>query len=257
MKKPWSLVLAVVPLVVIGSVAVWQVSGSDRRIGAITAASEPVPLSWRGPYSGDAAYAPGQVVSFDGASYVADQETKGEKPGCSGAKCPWSLMASRGAPGPAGSQGAAGPQGVEGPAGTTGQSISTVKGTGSLYLQPGTDPNQGTPFEQVPGLSQTVTVPANAKVFVSSQGGVRVNEVAPSLDDRSVVQVSIIVDGQSFNNVVDAQPIEFWSMSGSFSLAAGTHTITVKARQLSGPESRVSDGSSANIGVLTVMILKG
>lgn len=87
-----------IPFVVIGSVAVWQLSGTDaRRLGAVTAASEPVALVWRGPWSINAKYAPGQVVSYEGSSYVAETAHVGRDPTKScPSDCPWSLMATRG-----------------------------------------------------------------------------------------------------------------------------------------------------------------
>lgn len=135
MKRSWWVIAAAVPLVVIGSVAIWQLSGDDRRIGAVTASSEPVGLSWRGPWSSEASYQPGQVVAFDGSSYVAQAESKGTKPTNQDA---WALMASRGAQGQTGAAGPPGPSGAYSTS-TSWQSLVTATYTtiGSLSLPAG------------------------------------------------------------------------------------------------------------------------
>ena len=50
--KKWFVIAATIVLVVVGSVAVWQLSGDDtRRAGALEVSEEPMALSWRGvPY---------------------------------------------------------------------------------------------------------------------------------------------------------------------------------------------------------------
>lgn len=96
-KKSILVVAAVIPLVVIGAAAVWQTSGDGaRRIAAISSSSEPVVLSWRGAWDPEAQYTPGQVVSLEGSSYVAESEVSRTRPGgrrC-GDDCPWTLLSS-------------------------------------------------------------------------------------------------------------------------------------------------------------------
>jgi hypothetical protein len=121
MKRSLIVLAAVIPLVVIGSAAVWKVSGNDlRRVGALNAESEPVALMWRGPWDAEAKYAPGQVVSYKGASYVADEENGGREPDPACEKeCVWSSMG-LGAEGPQGPKGDAGPAGPKGDPGAQG-----------------------------------------------------------------------------------------------------------------------------------------
>lgn len=100
MKKSWFVIAAAIPLVVVGSIGVWQLSGNDaRRIGQLGPLSDPVPLSWRGEWSSEMSYRPGEVVSFEGSSYVAESEVTGTSPGstrlCGRLRdegCPWAAM---------------------------------------------------------------------------------------------------------------------------------------------------------------------
>lgn len=120
MKKSWLVVFAAIPLVVIGSVAVWQLSGSDeRRVGAIDASSDPVALMWRGAWNEEAVYAPGEVVSLKGASYVAEEKNQGSAPGPCEAECMWARMG-QGTQGPQGDKGDTGDKGIAGPVGPRG-----------------------------------------------------------------------------------------------------------------------------------------
>jgi hypothetical protein len=74
---------ATVALVVVGSVAVWQLSGDDsRRSGALEGLEEPITLAWRGVWSEKKAYGPGQVVQFKGAAYVAEKGPGETDPWC-------------------------------------------------------------------------------------------------------------------------------------------------------------------------------
>lgn len=84
----------VLTLVAIGSVGAWKLAGADRRVGALGSLERPVPLSWRGEWSEGSRYQPGEVVSYGGASYVAEVATDGQVP--SAKEGPWALMAARG-----------------------------------------------------------------------------------------------------------------------------------------------------------------
>ncbi len=76
MKKSLLVVLAVV-LVAVVSIAVWKSSDNgSRRQGALES-REAVALSWRGDWSSETEYAAGNVVSYRGASYVAEGEGLG------------------------------------------------------------------------------------------------------------------------------------------------------------------------------------
>lgn len=108
MKRFWVILFASIPLVLVGSIAVWQLSGSDaRRVGAIGATDKPVALMWRGAWDAKAEYTAGQVVSYRGSSYVADATSFGQAPNAK--ESSWSVMASMGFQGP---PGVAGPPGA-------------------------------------------------------------------------------------------------------------------------------------------------
>ena len=151
MKKSWFLVAAAVPLVLVASIGFWKVSGNDARsVGALGPLKEPVPLSWRGEWAKDSDYAGGEVVSYQGVSYVAETANSAREPdpsGC-GADCPWSVLGqagSGGAPGPVGPQGPKGDQGDRGPQGLKGDTGNPGSGaadscTGeTVTLQGGTN----------------------------------------------------------------------------------------------------------------------
>src|SRR5205807_877904 len=72
---------------------------------------------------------------------------------------------STGPTGDTGATGPAGPTGATGPAGTTGQNIFTSYGTGPLLLF------NPFGFVPIPGLSQTINVPANSVLYISTFGG--------------------------------------------------------------------------------------
>ena len=120
LKKSWFLVAAAVPLVLVASIGVWKVSGNDARtVGALGPLEEPVPLSWRGEWSERFEYAGGEVVSYQGVSYVAETANSAQEPGSSDCRgdCPWSAL---GQAGSGGTAGPAGPPGPPGPKGDTG-----------------------------------------------------------------------------------------------------------------------------------------
>jgi hypothetical protein len=97
MRKSLLVIAAVLGLVAIGSVAVWKTSGDDTRRQGALGAEEPVTLSWHGDWRAETEYAPGSVVSYDGASYVAEGE-KLSTPEAACADCGWAVMALESAP---------------------------------------------------------------------------------------------------------------------------------------------------------------
>jgi hypothetical protein len=91
MKKSLLVIAAATALVVFASVAIWKTSGDDSRRQGALGADEPVMLSWHGDWNTETAYAPGSVVTYDGASYVAEGEKLSTpKPDC--AECGWTQM---------------------------------------------------------------------------------------------------------------------------------------------------------------------
>lgn len=178
--------------------------------------------------------------------------------GATGATGPQGPAGVAGANGATGPQGPAGVNGATGAAGTTGQYANTVFSTGQLALT-----QTVTTYTLIPGLTQTVTVPANAKVYVSTNGGFQNSSAGAS---HATADFAIYIDGAASSvqrQVVAANTAELgqimsqWTLSGVFNLAAGSHTIQVRARDAGGTADGNAAGANDLIkGNLTVMIIK-
>lgn len=187
MKRSFLVFAAVFPVVVVTSVVIWQLAGSNtRRLGAITAADRPVDLSWRGAWDAEATYAPGQVVSYRGASYVAERDNSGTQPGvCDARDCAWAVMALSGAQGPKGDQGPAGTPGAQGQQGAAGtQGAQGPAGTPGSQGPPG---GQGPPGPQGPQGPQGQAGPPGAAATslwarVNADGSLAAGSGATSYD---------------------------------------------------------------------------
>ena len=178
-----------------------------------------------------------------------------------------------GPPGPQGETGPAGPQGMPGypgpmgepgepgppgPAGTAGQYANTVFSTGQLVLT-----QTVTSYTLIPGLSQTVTVPANAKVFVSTNGGFQNTDAGTSY---AVADFAIYIDGAATsiqrrvaaaNSAALGQILSQWTLSGVFSLTTGSHTIQVRARDAGGSaDGNVAGTDDLIKGNLSVLVIR-
>jgi hypothetical protein len=162
--------------------------------------------------------------------------------------------------------GATGPAGPAGPAGTIGQQSATVSGTAGLTLP------SNTSFTLLPGLAQTITVPANSIVLVSTNGGAETTSGAAA--GFSAVDVAVFVDGTRppgtqglyqrlimANTTGITQMIGNWAMEAALPpMAAGsTHTIEVAAAGpgIPGASSAVVGGGNTTVlqPALTVTIL--
>ncbi len=237
------------------------------------------------------------VVSYAGSSYVANAANQGpNNPTPDQNAAAWSVMAQQGVagakgdtgpPGQTGAQGAVGqigpqgpigpagsigPQGLQGPpgvdgaqgpqgpAGTTGQSAQTVYQTSSLDTV-------SFSFAQLPGMSITVSVPANSTVIVAADGGIVVNSTSPTTAAVSVVDVTLEVDGAGSNsgtfkrilNSNSSTVVQLptnWSFSKSMSLSPGLHTFSVVGRLFEGIQALIGDGPGTILqSELTVTIL--
>lgn len=163
--------------------------------------------------------------------------------------------------GPAGATGATGPAGPQGPAGSVenivlNQSGTTVYSTNFL--------NSPTSFTLIPGLTQTITVPANSLVFITTNGGI---QNATTSVNVAATDIAVYVDNAinaNFqqrvaipNAIAGNNFINNWTISGIVPLAAGTHTIEVRAQNVSQSAATQIAGTNALVkGQLTVLILK-
>jgi hypothetical protein len=149
--------------------------------------------------------------------------------------------------------------GATGPAGTTGQHASTVAGTGDITV----DTNSN--WAVIPGMTQTVTVPANGVVLISTTGGAQTDGSATN--SLSLLQFGIFVDGALSGTIPTQQLIisnttsligdwEWWNLTGAVPMSAGTHTITVQAEGLGGNSAADVGGAGLPLrGGLTVAVL--
>jgi hypothetical protein len=169
--------------------------------------------------------------------------------------------------GPTGPQGARGVTGVQGPlgltgaAGTAGQQASTVFGTGQLQVTAATN------YTLIPGLTTAVTVPADADVYVATDGGVQNTGVGNTF---AMVEVALFLDGSispsagqrrvtAANTTGLAQVVANWSFGRVYSVSPGPHTFEVRAAA-GDPGTATANVSSASApqlqGTLTVAVIK-
>jgi hypothetical protein len=184
---------------------------------------------------------------------------------CSGPAGPDGERGPQGDPGSSGSTGpagAAGAPGPSGPSGTAGQDVFEVYGTGQLQVTAAT-----TTYTVVPGLSQSVTIPAGAKVRVDTNGGIQCTLAGNAY---AVVDLGLFVDGSisglggqrrvvAANTTVVGQMLAMWSFGRTSNLGAGSHTFEVRAVSVD-PNAAVANVSSGGApqlqGVLTVTIIR-
>lgn len=168
-----------------------------------------------------------------------------------------------GSAGTAGTNGATGATGATGADGTTGQNIFEVYGTGQLVVTTAT-----TSYTLIPGMTQTINVPAGCAVYVETNGGVQ--STGATSATFSVLDIGIFVDGvlstsggqrriSIANTSALAQLIDNWSFGRKYTLAAGNHTFEVKA--VSGAAgsaaANVSSAAAPQLqAVLTVTIIR-
>jgi hypothetical protein len=160
------------------------------------------------------------------------------------------LAGPRGPRGLQGPQGATGATGPAGPAGTTGQDATAAYGSAGLTAPAA--------FTVIPGLTKAVTVPTNAVVYVSTDGG-----IIGSASASGSVDIQMFVDGvalgppsfRRFN--LGTSEIANWSMANTLTLSAGPHTVDVRAGQVSGTAPTVSGNSGTVLqGQLSLVTLK-
>lgn len=143
---------------------------------------------------------------------------------------------------------------------TTGQFSASVFGTAQATAFVTT-----TTYTLVPGLTQTITVPANARVIVSTDGGIQCT--APGVAFASV-DIGIHVDGVAStqggqqrviasNTDAVGQMITYWNMTKTYNLSPGTHTIDVRYKDsMTGTADGNVSGTDPLIqGTLTVTII--
>ncbi len=181
-------------------------------------------------------------------------------PGFTGAAGIQGVTGITGKTGPTGI-GTTGPTGATGASGTAGQNVYEVYSTAQLAVT-----SSIVTYTLIPGMTQTITIPANALVYVHTDGGVQTTSASGT--GFSTVDLGIFVDGVVvssagqrrivvLNTAGLAQTITNWSFGKTYSLSAASHTFEVKAVYVGGSTANVSSGSAPQIqGVLTVTVMK-
>ena len=134
----------------------------------------------------------------------------------------------------------------------------TLFGTGQI--------NPGANFELIPGLTTTISVPANAVIVLDADGGIQTTSASTTGFSR--VDVALAIDGSivpngGFRRVIAANTggtttaIENYSLGLSATLPAGNHTFAVFAALQSGSAANVGGNNTSVLqGRITVQILK-
>ncbi len=143
---------------------------------------------------------------------------------------------------------------------TTGQMSTSVYGTAQAIALIST-----TTYTLIPGLIQTISVPANCRVIISTDGGVQCAAAGVAF---AAVDIGIHVDGtaspqggqqQIIASNTDAvgQMLSYWGMTKTYTLSAGTHTIDVRYRDSGAgtADGNVSGTNPLIQGTLTVTIV--
>ncbi len=145
------------------------------------------------------------------------------------------------------------------PNSTAGQGATDAYGTAQLVLTAAV-----TSYTLIPGLTQTITVPANSKVVVSTNGGV---QAVGTGNNHAIADIAIFVDGGlvgsggqqrviAANTTGLGNMLDNWSFGKSYDLSAGSHTISVMAKDGVGTlDANVSGTNGLIQGVLTVVII--
>lgn len=139
------------------------------------------------------------------------------------------MTACRGADGPMG------PAGAKGDDGDPRTDLFLAKGTGSLIVNEMSDQ-----FAPLPGLRTVVTVPPNGSsaLLIGTDGGIQIASDNPL--GTCIVDVAIAVDGVPLDAgrriVVSNTPsvlysVNTYALTAVTAVTAGTHNITVVARQ--------------------------
>jgi hypothetical protein len=146
-----------------------------------------------------------------------------------------------------------------------GQSGQTVFGAFSLSIT-GSSPT--TDFYYIPGLTQTITIPANSVAYIVTEGGLQ--NTSNLTTGFSITDIVILIDNQIPSNggiqrVMTANTsgitnqIENWSLSQTITLSPGLHTIAVGAgnANVGGSGVIVSGNNTSTFqGRLSIILLK-
>lgn len=246
MKKSWLVIAAGLGLALIASVVVVMASGDGSRRQGALGDTEAIALSWRGDWIPESEYAAGNVVSYEGASYVAEGN-KFSTPKADCGDCGWTLLALESAPA----------EPTESAPAEAGRQDMYMAETprGSTFTSADTQP------KAIEGLTLTVNVPPDSVLYVSTDGRVWDAGGGASF----VAEISIHFDGgyaaSAEVGCAQGQPRGCsWSRALVYHLSPGKHTIDVRATHISGGNFTLGGGPGGtiapNIATLNVVVLK-
>lgn len=168
--------------------------------------------------------------------------------GATGPAGPAGPAGASGAQGPGGSQGPQGPQGIQGIPGAGGASF-----LGQDFGAPGTQASIPQMPDGTARASATVSLPAAGRLYVYGHGQL----ATPCQDTPSVVRLLIHVDGKGIPGTArfaDGRvPFPGVSVSGSGmteTLPAGSHTVALYARCMSGAPTGMSPSGEYQVGAV-------
>jgi hypothetical protein len=243
----------------------------DKAKGEKCTAKLETALSWNQTGPAGPAGAPGPKGADGAPGPKGEPGAQGERgpagadgaPGEKGEKGDAGPAGGDGAPGAKGDPGADGAQGPPGPKGDKGDPGSGLAADGAASVfgsAPATLSSASETFTIVPGLTQTVSVPAGSVVYVSTDGG-----VFSTFNFPSTVDIVLGFDGSiselaaDFRRLTpkgDTSPFAYWQLSQVVTPGAGSHTFSVLARLLQGPGVTVSGaGNSVLQGQLSVIVV--
>jgi hypothetical protein len=145
--------------------------------------------------------------------------------------------------------------------GPTGQFAGTVVGTAQLNVT-----SSVVTFTLIPGLTQTIDVPADSVLIILSDGGIQTTSATSG--GASVVDLALYIDGAQHagggyrrvtaanNTGITSGMTATWSLSVATVLSAGQHTIELRARYILGSTAIVSGNTTPLQGALTVAAIK-
>jgi hypothetical protein len=144
-----------------------------------------------------------------------------------------------------------------------GQTTFSAFGTATLSIT-----SSVTTFTVLPGVTQTITVPSNCSVLITTDGGM--NTTSQVTTSIATIDVAIFIDGDSPTNggyrrvsahnpsgtAINSTGIP-WSLSTIQTLSPGIHTIDVRAVYVIGSNTSVSsNNTNARQAGLYITIIK-
>lgn len=220
-----------------------------------------------GPSGADGAAGPAGPIGPTGATGATGADGLTGPSGADGPTGPTGANGIIGPTGPTGT-GATGPTGATGASGGINWVINQVAQTAGVTASNGT-------WQNLPGLTQTITLTNPASIQIITTGGIQSLGTANLGGQGSIVDISLTINGAqiadgaykrlwAINGNGFNGGFEYWSMStfaattpNVYVLPAGTYTIDVRTRLSQGSSATVgSDASAVMQGILQTIVIQ-